>query len=78
MLYIMIHAVAALAGKALIVAKFALAIGIAALLKKALGESLYCKIPNLFSYEPLCYILFNIFFRAQRENVLRDSEASSS
>ncbi|KAL2746244.1 uncharacterized protein V1477_004614 [Vespula maculifrons] len=39
MLYIMIHAVAALAGKALIVAKFALAIGIAALLKKALEHN---------------------------------------
>lgn len=38
MLYVMIHAVAALAGKALIVAKVALAIAIAVALKKALGN----------------------------------------
>lgn len=37
MLYLMIHAVAALAGKALIVAKVALAIATAVGLKKSLG-----------------------------------------
>ena len=39
MLYAMIHAVAALAGKALIVAKVALAIATAVALKKALGKN---------------------------------------
>ncbi|XP_047344480.1 uncharacterized protein LOC124946991 [Vespa velutina] len=39
MLYIMIHAVAALAGKALIIAKFALAIATAAILNKALEHN---------------------------------------
>lgn len=37
MLYLMIHAVAALAGKALIVAKIALAIAVAVALKKSSG-----------------------------------------
>lgn len=59
MLYIMIHAVAALAGKALIVAKFALAIATAAILNKALGKYLlYHKISNFFLNEPSLYILF--------------------
>lgn len=39
MLYAMIHAVAALAGKALIVAKVALTIATAVALKKALGKN---------------------------------------